>query len=158
MSEDFLNKVIPLARQISDWTRDKAIFIRKKIVSPILPSVVVADIVIQSGWGSHPLSQPHFNKKYANNLTLMEADDFWQGRVHVLKTENGADKEYRAYQDWIHFATDYSDMIIFTKLYDNLLNTTDYKLQIRELSKFRSDPNYCMKSEALIDFYVLNQL
>ncbi len=157
MNEDFLNKVIPLSRQISDWVRDKSIFVRKRIVSPILPSVVVADLVLQSGWGTHPLSQPYYNKRYANNLAVLEADDFWQGRVHIIKV-NEADKEYRAYQDWIHFATDYSDMIVFTKLYDRLLDTTDYKLQIRELSRYRADPNYAVKSEALCDFYMLNQL
>lgn len=151
--KDFLSKIVPLSRLISDWVRDKAIFTRTRIVSPILTCVVLTDIITESNWGTHPLAQSHFNKKFSNNLALLESDSLWEGR-----NQDYEGRSYKCYQDWIHFATNYSDILIFSRLYSDLFNTTDPSKQIRVLARYKNNSQlYIPKAEAALDFYNLSE-
>jgi len=151
---DFLNKITPLAITISQWTRDKAYFLKVPIKHSIYPSIIIADIIIESNWGTHPLAQPQYNKRYSNNLTLSEVDEIWEGKI-----QRYAKKEYKAFQDWAHFATDYSDRLIFSHKYKSLFNTSDYKKQIESLSKYKPEPrHFAAKCETLLDFYFLFEM
>lgn len=151
--KDFLTKLIPTCRLINEWVINKSIFIRKRINNSILTSVVAVDIITESLWGAHPLAQPFFNKKYCNNLANLEVNDYWQGRSTKFNS-----KEYKCYQDWLHFATDYSDMLVFTKMYDDLLSTSNYKDQIRSLARHKEDPQmFIPKAEALYEYYRLSE-
>jgi flagellum-specific peptidoglycan hydrolase FlgJ len=152
--KDFLTKAIGLSKTISEWTKEKAVFTRTNIVESIYSVVVLADLIVESQWGSHPLAQTHYNKRYSNNLALLKADSCWQGKVQ--RFEN---KDYKAYQDWLHFATDYSDLLIFSPKYTKILKTADINEQIRRLAATKKDSaTYISKVSLLIYFYDLGSL
>lgn len=149
--KDFLLKANSLAGTISEWTNEKAIFLRLPNLYRLSPAVILADILIESQWGTHPLSQPLFNKKYANNLSLLAADKVWEGKIQDY---NG--KSYRAYQDWAHFATDYSDILVFSERYKPILRTEN---QLQVLASGKEDPIlFAAKASALIEFYELTKI
>lgn len=151
--KDFLVKAVALAKTISEWTSTKADFLNRprNYVSPML---ILADILVESEWGKHPLAQSHYNKRYSNNLTLLKVDDLWQG-----KSQKYEGKEYKAYSDWLHFATDYSDLLTFSARYQPIIKTFDYTEQLKRLANIKSKPKeFQARVNALVDFYVLKDL
>jgi flagellum-specific peptidoglycan hydrolase FlgJ len=149
MSEqEFIDKIASHAQTISDWTLKKALFFKKPIKNTIKPSLVLADIIIESNWGTHPIAQEFYNKKYSNNLSLIVADENWVGRVQKY-----AKVEYKSYKDWMTYTMDYSDSLIFSAKMNPIIHTDD---QIKVLAATKSDPTiFAAKAEALIDFYSL---
>lgn len=148
---DFLIKASSLAKTISNWIDQKAIFLKIPNPTKIDSSIILAEMIIESQWGTHPLAQPFYNKKYSNNLTLIPADKYWQGKSHKY---NGV--SYRSYQDWITFATDYSDRIVFSDKYKHILRSDNPLLM---LSSWKEDPVFfAAKAAALVEFYSLDQI
>lgn len=117
--KDFLYKVIPLARLIQEWTRSKAHFMRLASPCGLKASLTIAEIIIASEWGNHPVAQPVYERKYSNNLMLLEAGEHWKGKTHKHKNT-----KYRAYKNWSEFAVDYSDHKVFTREHDATLLAT----------------------------------
>lgn len=149
--KDFLTKAINVSRVISEWTREKAIFMRMPAFD-LHPVVVLTDILIESQWGTHPLAASQYNKKNSNNLTLLRPDSIWQGKNQ--KYEN---KEYKSYTDWLHFATDYSDLLIFSAKYSKVLKTNDIDDQFRRLAATKRNPAiYICKVSELRNYYGLD--
>lgn len=146
-----LAKLVPLAYTISDWVKEKAAFTRLPVVSTLYPSIILADILIESQWVEHPLAQGYYNKRYSNNLSLIEVDDIWQGKIQKFD-----EKEYKAYQNWLHFATDYSDLIIFSPKYKGIITLEDRYDQLKMLSNTKTNPLFYHKAETIIDFYSLS--
>lgn len=152
--KQFLLKVVPLAKTISSWVFAKEDFIKSVPYKNLLsPSLVLADILINSNWGSHPLAQPFNNKRYSNNLSLLEKNSLWEGKIQKYEG-----KEYKAYVDWIHFATDYSDLIVFTDQRE-ILKYKTLEDQIKFLTKDRENSNI-LPSRFLttLEFYSLLDL
>lgn len=150
---DFLLKAIPLAKAISKWVNDKIVFLRIPAINTINPSLVLADMIIESSYGTHPVSQVHNNGKYSNNLSLLKVDELWQGKVQTYEG-----KVYKCYQDWIHFGTDYSDLIVFTKLKD-ILKISSLEDQINFFAKTKENPKFfSAKASVLLSYYDLKDL
>ena len=149
--KEFLRKAAPLAKVVSEWVFNKCKFIRKPTINGIYPSLILGQVVLESHWGTHPVSRDNHNNRYSNNLSLLEANTSWKGKIQSYE-----DKKYRAYQNWMHFATDYSDYIVFSGLYDQLLMTEDYLDQLKLLSSLEEDSLvYQVKLQTLLDFYNL---
>ena len=149
--KQFLLKAVPLAKTISSWVSAKEDFVKSKPYRNLLsPSLVLADIIVNSNWGSHPIAQPFYNKKYSNNLSLREKDNLWEGKSH--KCEG---KEYKSYADWIHFATDYSDSIVFTSKRE-VLKFAESDDQIKFF--LGGDNVKASRYSTILDFYSLSDL
>lgn len=130
---EFLVKAVPLARWLQNQTLVKADF--KGIYSPkgFNASLILADLIHQSNWGEHPLAQKKYRNdgetKYANNLSLLEITPYWKG---ISLNYGGI--LYRGYRNWLDFAINYSDLLIFSGQYTDVLRTPDLKLQTKLLS------------------------
>lgn len=120
----FLEKLIPRALLIQEYCYYKSEF--NNIDSPygLLPSVIVSEILIRSNWGKHRVCQEEIvfetpkgiSKRYSNNLALLEVGKTWKGKSNII---DGVD--YRAYRDWQVFAADYSDYMVFSGLFNEVL-------------------------------------
>lgn len=133
--QDFLVKLVPLARKIQEWTLMKADFLGTPCPRGVLTSITLADILYRSEWGAHPLCKPEHNNRYSNNLSLLEAGQHWKGRVQEYEG-----KRYRSYKDWRECGLDISDDLTFSRSYDIVLACAWEKDQIKAMSLHR--PNY----------------
>lgn len=155
--QDFLTKIVPLSQLISNWIVGKCQFANKPTRHGIFPSIIMSEIILKSEWGSHPISKSEYNNKYSNNLTLLEADKFWNGKKQ--KFEN---KSYKAYKDWGSWSVDFSDYIVFSGEFDRTLKCTDVSSQIPQWGLTNSNSacynrEYSGLIDLTIDFYNLNQ-
>jgi DNA mismatch repair ATPase MutS len=152
--KEFLIKVIPWAWDISDRIIDYAMLLRKPIKNTILPQLVLADILIESKWGEHPISQPLLDKKYSNNLSLLVVDDIWEGKDQLFEGT-----KYKAFKDYNHFASGYADWIIYNRNLSPILDSKDLETQLSILASMKSNPSLFMaKAETIIEFYDLESL
>lgn len=135
--------LVPLAKTISDWTNSKCIFLGKPTYS-IPTSLVLADLIYQSSWLTHPLAKPVYMGKYSNNIGLLLRDDSWQGKINEYEGFR-----YKSYRDWLHFASDYSDVINFSPTYVDILRaaTLAQKTGILALKK----PNSVVYNKEIIN-------
>lgn len=144
---DFFSKVVPLGMLISEWTVGKAEFLRVKSPRGMFASLIIAEIFVNSFAGQHPISKDEFNKKFSNNLSLIEVDKYWKGKSH-----NYGPKSFKAYREWSDFALDYSDIVCVDTRYRALLQTDSLEQQIQELSLTNAiDPLYNEKLKKVIN-------
>ncbi len=126
---DFFYKVVPYGRLIQDWTISKAEFMDIPTYAGVKASLIIADILLESGFGTHPLSREQYNNKYSNNLALIKADKYWKGKFHTY----GRIK-YRAYKDWYDFAANYSDYFVFSGKFLKVFQEVDTGNQLYYIS------------------------
>lgn len=128
---DFFMKLLPFAVKTQEWTANKAEFMG--VPSPgIHVCITLADLILTSEWGTHPLSKPTYIGRYSNNLGLVEQGKWWGGKTHLFQ-----DKRYRAYKDWNDFILDLTDEYTFTRQYDNVLEALSIEGQLQELEEAR---------------------
>jgi hypothetical protein len=151
--QDFLVKVVPLARKIQEWTLFKSSFLNIKCPEGILASITIADIILSSEWGTHPIARPEFNNKYSNNLCLNKAGESWKGKFHIYK-----DQKYRAYKDWRDFGINLSDDYCFSRDYDHVLGYSREEDQINALSVLKADhKQYAKVISLIVEYYFLSE-
>lgn len=154
LSEDQKNALIilaPLSLLISDWIIAKCRFLQKP--GKIYRSIILADLLIESEFMTHPISKEFIGTKCSNNITRIKADNEWRGRVLEYEKEG-----FRSYRDSSHFASDYTDIICFTDKYDEVLTETRHRQQLSKFSTFKPNPKlYNSKSETIIEFYGLGE-
>ena len=149
----FLLKIVPIARLIQKWTKNKAEFVNKLSSHGIFSSIIIANIILKSEWGRHPISQEKFDGKYSNNLLLIKSNKFWTGRTHIYQNN-----QYKAYKDWEEFCVDYSDWVVFSGLYDKVLDSSILEDQISfYVSAELLDLVYNTKIKNIIDYYNLRE-
>lgn len=146
---DFLEKIIPRALLIQEYCYYKAEF--NNILSPagVYPSVLVAEMLIRSDWGRHRVAHEEIvfetakgvSKRYSNNLVLLEVGKHWKGKSNIIDGIN-----YRAYRDWQVFAADYSDHLVFSGEFDNLLKEPNPTRQFEIFSLTKDRPEEYHKS------------
>ncbi len=99
----------------------------------IFPSIIIAQAIIESGWGNSQLT------KDSNNLFGIKADDSWKGRtIEVITTENYNDKitasfrKYKSVQDSIK---DHAKFLKENKRYEKngVFEAKNYKEQAQAL-------------------------
>lgn len=152
--KEFLIKALPWSYTISEWIIDQAALRRLAIKNTLSPHLVLADILVESQWGSSPISKPLMDKKYANNLAALEATPSWQGKVQEYEG-----KKYKSYKDWVHFASDYAEHIVYNKKFHPILNEPKLESQLNLFSKTKPNASiWLAKASTLLDFYSLTEL
>ena len=142
--ENFLNKITPMV--IADYKS-----------SGVLPSLTIAQEILESAWGTSELAVN------ANNLFGIKASN-WSGRVYnKLTSEYRSDgtlytvvAAFRAYDDWAGGIADHSEFLHKDR-YAKVLATKDYKTACQEIYKagYATDPPYPSKLISLIETYQL---
>ena len=131
----------------------------------ILPSITMAQAILESGWGSSELAVTH------NNLFGIKADTRWNGAVATITTsENYNDSTIANFRKYENINESIEDNGKF--LYENsryaeygLFNGKDYKAQAQALEDAgystvkneNGEPIYADKLIALIEKYNLMQ-
>lgn len=132
--------------------------------SGILPSVMVAQAILESGWGNSTLA------KQAKNYFGIKADASWKGKTITLPTtevRNGVPRTenavFRAYDSATASLLDYSKFFTSTpwrtQNYSQFRQARNYSDAVAALQKsgYATDPNYGNKLKSLIEKYRLQQ-
>lgn len=139
--KEFLHVLVPFGRIVQEYTKNKCKLSNINSKYGIFASIVIADVIIKSDWGTHKIA-----KKY-NNLNLLEANDFWYG-----KTKQVDDKEYKTYDCWFDYAADLSDHFVFSGDYLPVLISKNLDDQIDSIVLLNEQyPTYHSKIELLIE-------
>lgn len=143
----FLNKV---TSDIKDcWSKHQ-----------ILPSVVLAQAILESDWGTSDKALQ------ANNLFGIKAASDWTGPTVTLPTKEYVnnkwifiDAKWRKYENWTASIMDHANFLITRKHYKNIIGETDYKKVCNELQKagYATDPTYANKLIVRIEQYNLTK-
>lgn len=119
----------------------------------ILPSLTIAQAILESAWGSSQLSQR------ANNLFGVKAFSDWNGKRITLPTTEWYNNkkqiinaEFRVYDSFNESIEDHSRLLSYSR-YKAVSQTTDYKKACRMVYEcgYATDPDYPEKLIAIIE-------
>lgn len=128
----------------------------------ILPSITIAQAILESNWGKSDLAVK------ANNLFGIKASTDWAGRYFTkITTEEKDGKKYqteanfRAYANWSESIKDHDDFFVTPawrqKHYANVLSAENYVEQANALTgTYATDSKYGEKLIKLIERYNLD--
>ena len=147
-TSNFINKLAPMA--VSDYK-----------TSGVLPSLTIAQGILESGWGESELAVK------ANNLFGIKADTRWTGKVYNTETKEYYDNSnipttisanFRAYDSWEGGVKDHSEFLKADR-YSKVLSAKNYQEACTEIYKagYATDPNYTSKLIKLIEDYSLHK-
>lgn len=125
-----MHKLEPLSVTISEWIEAKCRFLGKP--GHMFPELILADLLYESENLTWPLSKEYYGNRQANNLTKIVYAKGWSGKSIIF---NGI--PYKTYRDWLHFASDYSDILCFTDAYDDFLKLTTLEEQAKNFKNGR---------------------
>lgn len=128
----------------------------------ILPSLVGAQAILESGWGKSELAVN------ANNLFGVKADKGWKGEKYNVPTKEFIDNEwivvnadFRKYKDWNESVNDHANFFVendFRKNnYRHLIGEKDYTKAVKAILKpiaeygYATDPDYADKIIRIIE-------
>lgn len=132
-------------------------------VSGVLPSLTMAQGILESGWGSSQLAVQ------AKNLFGMKKGSGWAGEIYEVRTQEFVENlgtgqveevtvtaEFRCYEDYAQSVADHSALFQSAR-YSKVLGERDYRKACTEvkLAGYATDPNYEVKLIALIELYQL---
>lgn len=109
----------------------------------ILPSITVAQAILESGWGQSKLT------KDSNNIFGIKADSSWNGEsIEVMTSENYNDNikaKFRKYNNIVESIKDHGKFLSENKRYEEngLFNSKNYKKQAQALE----DAGYSTKKD-----------
>ncbi len=145
-SQQFIESVAPGA--ISGWHK-----------YGVLPSITVAQAILESGWGRSSLSTQAHNLfgikgSYNGHSVTMRTREVYGGRSVYI---NDA---FRAYANNSESVEDHGNFLYVNRRYHNLLGDTNYASVARKLRAdgYATDPNYANALIRLVQTYGLNQL
>ncbi|WP_061777623.1 glucosaminidase domain-containing protein, partial [Lacticaseibacillus pantheris] len=127
----------------------------------VLPSVTVAQAILESGWGSSSLSTQ------AHNLFGIKADPSWTGAKVNYPTQEYVNGQYVTINDYFRAYANNSDSVedhgAFLKdnsRYNNLIGNTDYRSVAKDLQAdgYATAPTYAQSLIGLIEMYNLTAL
>lgn len=125
----------------------------------ILPSVTMAQAILESGWGESGLT------KASNNLFGIKAGGSWSGAVVNYPTKEYVNGQYvdttadfRAYDSLDASMEDHGAFLAGLSRYANIVGVKDYKAVCQLLQKdgYATAPNYAGSLIALIEHYNLD--
>ncbi len=137
MKSKFINKLKPGA--ISGYKKYK-----------ILPSLTIAQAILETGWGKASIG---------NNLFGIKAHQGWKGKVQVVRTHeyvNGkkiyVDAKFRDYNS-IEESLEDRFKLLSSSRYKKVVESKDYKEACNEIYKagYATDPNYPKKLIQIIE-------
>ncbi len=125
----------------------------------ILPSVTIAQAILESGWGTSTLT------KKGNALFGIKAGKDWQGKVYSCKTKECYDgvnltpetAVFRAYDSLADSIADHGAFLCGLQRYTAVVGETDCRKACRALQAagYATDPQYAGKLIGLIASYEL---
>lgn len=142
--QEFINKILP-----------KALESLKKY--NILPSITIAQAILESNWGKSSLSMKFNNlfgikaKSNTRNVANMKTNEYINGK----KIQTTA--KFKAYDTFIDSINDHNILLGEAKRYERVRNAKDYKEAAMALQKcgYATDPNYPDKLIQIIEQYKL---
>ncbi len=123
----------------------------------ILPSLVIAQAILESGWGE---------KAIENNIFGIKATSSWKGRVAIRKTREWDGKKFitveakfKAYDSIEDSIMDYLNLVGRAKRYERVKGAGDYKEAARLVYEagYATDPQYANKLIDIIEARKLYQ-
>lgn len=128
----------------------------------ILPSLVGAQAILESGWGKSELA------KNANNLFGIKANKDWNGKVYPVVTKEFIDDEwievvanFRQYDSWSDSVLDHANFFTESQFrkdnYKHVFGEKDYKKAVKAILTpiakygYATDPNYADKIIKIIE-------
>lgn len=129
--QDFLKEVAFYA--VADYERSK-----------VLPSLTIAQAILESGWGKSGLA------KNSNNLFGIKAGSSWKAAKRLYPTKeflNGkwvtVQAFFREYSTFKGSIKDHNDLLLRPR-YKKVISSTNYKEACHEIWKagYATDPNY----------------
>lgn len=144
---EFLVRLMPFGRLIQKMTWEKCGITRVPSVSGLCSSLIMADIILKSDWGTHRAARKE------NNLSLLEKTEYWKGRATEIDGVT-----YRSYSSWLDFSIDVTDEMTFyeKRRYEPLLSASNLDLQIDRLATLHPlDTTYSGRIEEVIEQYGL---
>ncbi|WP_125766790.1 glycoside hydrolase family 73 protein [Lapidilactobacillus wuchangensis] len=124
----------------------------------VLPSVSIAQSILESGWGKSDLST------VANNLFGIKGS--YLGQSIIMPTQeyvNGSwitvNAQFRKYPDWNASIEDHGNFLYSNSRYSSLLGVTEYQkvTQILQNAGYATAPNYAQVLNQIIEQYNLVQ-
>lgn len=122
----------------------------------ILPSLTIAQAILESAWGTHHIE---------NNLFGMKATSNWKGKTAVRKTKEYINGEwvtveavFRAYDSFNDSVRDHNKLLGELDRYKKVRQAKDYRTACLEVWKagYATDPNYPYKLIDIIETYNLD--
>lgn len=128
----------------------------------VLPSITLAQGIIESAWGKSGLTVQ------GNNLFGIKADISWTGPVIEMNTQEFVNGQYitvvarwRVYDRWEDSILDHGKFLKENIRYEQagVFNAKNYKEQAEALLRagYATDPNYSNKLCSMIESYSLDQ-
>lgn len=137
---NFLNNI--KQGSLNGWTKHK-----------ILPSIVAAQAVLESGWGQSTLAINGNNLfgikgRYNGNYIVMPTLEFINGQWITVNAE------FRKYPNWDASVEDHGSFLNVNPRYAGLLGVEDYRTVARMLQEagYATDPQYAEKLINIIEF------
>ncbi|MGN1279469.1 MAG: LysM peptidoglycan-binding domain-containing protein, partial [Limosilactobacillus sp.] len=144
--QNFIQSVAPGA--IAGWNKYQ-----------VLPSITVAQAILESGWGQSTLSANAHNLfgikgSYNGHSVRMLTREVYGGRS-VYINDN-----FRAYANNSESVEDHGNFLYSNRRYHNLLGDTNYVSVANKLRQdgYATDPSYARSLIRLVQVYNLNQL
>lgn len=133
---------------LNSWTKYK-----------VLPSVITAQAILESGWGKSELAAK------GNNLFGVKASN-WLGETVIINTKEfvnelwtTVDAHFRKYSSWSESIEDHA-LFLTKERYKAAIGETDYKKAIQAIHSagYATDPTYSDKVISIIEKYKLYEL
>lgn len=125
----------------------------------VLPSITVAQAIVESGWGRSALSTQAHNLfgikgSYNGNSVVMRTREVYGGRSVYVNAN------FRAYANNSESVTDHGRFLNVNIRYRNLLGDTNYASVANKLRQdgYATDPSYASTLIRFVQTYNLNQL
>lgn len=144
--QEFLTKFIGPARE-------------NQIKYGILPSITLAQAILESNWGKSELSTKYNNYfgiksfKETEKRTLLPTSEFYHSKMHTVQ-------DYFRVYDSLKESADHHGLLIGTApRYTKVISAKDYKEASQELYKasYSTDPQYPDKLIQIIETYHLDE-
>lgn len=125
----------------------------------VLPSITVAQAIVESGWGHSALSTQAHNLfgikgSYNGNSVVMRTREVYGGRSVYVNAN------FRSYANNSESVTDHGRFLNVNSRYRNLLSDTNYASVANKLRQdgYATDPSYASTLIRFVQTYNLNQL
>jgi flagellum-specific peptidoglycan hydrolase FlgJ len=127
--------------------------------SKVLPSLTIAQAILESGWGQSGLT------RQTNNLFGIKAFVSWKGDKKTFRTrevyngkETYIEAAFRAYPTFEGSIKDHNDLLMKSR-YKKVVGTTDYKVACVEIQKagYATDPKYAELLIRIIEQFKLQE-
>ncbi|MEN2345625.1 glycoside hydrolase family 73 protein [Lentilactobacillus parabuchneri] len=147
----FINKLAPQAQRLQGQYN-------------ILPSITLAQAILESDWGTSKLASKYYNlfgvkaQDGSTNSVYLNTQEFVNGRYVTVKAR------FQVYQNWNESLADHAKLLAYgtkwnSQQYEDVVSATNYLQAADGLQQdgYATDPTYTKKLISLIRQYKLYQ-